>query len=575
MSSCRLSRITTVAALLAAPLAFSPAFGAGEPMLEFMVVRQDTLIGLARSVMTSPNAWREVSRINRLKNPNLILPGQVLRIPARLMRTTPVPARLTTVTGDVQVGGQPAQAGMTLAEGAAVQTGSAGSAVIELADRSRVQVPPSSLAELAASRRYGARPGSVADGRAAASTTALTTALTAVSTAAPPADESAGWFAGSLRLLRGSVEVFATKVLRVKPLEVVTPTAVIGVRGTHYRVSYDEAAQRSTHSEVVEGKVRFERVDRSAGTDLVAGFGAQTGDGAAVPSPSRLLDPPALDGVPQRFERPLVRLAIPPANGPTRVQVASDTEFNRTVNDQRVEPGAEVRIAGLEDGQWHLRVRRIGERGIEGLDATRPFVLKARPEPPAYNAPRSDSKQPAGNVIFAWAQNLEAPNARLQIAQDPSFATPLVDLDNLPDGRTRGDLTTPGTYYWRLASIRPDGDHGPFGDPQRFELRALPEPPKGGLSGDGKTLVFKWGARAGDRQQVELARDPQFNDIVARDDIDGSEWQPPRPGGGRYYFRYRSVEPDGYVSPYSETLMVDVPRDLSFLLLLVPLMFAL
>ena len=33
--------------------------------------------------------------------------------------------------------------------------------------------------------------------------------------------------------------------------------------------------------------------------------------------------------------------------------------------------------------------------------------------------------------------------------------------------------------------------------------------------------------------------------------------------GGRYYFRYRSVEPDGFVSPYSETLMVDVPRDWS------------
>jgi len=40
--------------------------------------------------------------------------------------------------------------------------------------------------------------------------------------------------------------------------------------------------------------------------------------------------------------------------------------------------------------------------------------------------------------------------------------------------------------------------------------------------------------------------------------------------GGRYYFRYRSLEPDGYVTPYSETLIVDVPRDWRVWLLLVP-----
>ena len=45
--------------------------------------------------------------------------------------------------------------------------------------------------------------------------------------AATEANALSHWFAGTLRLLRGSVEVFAAKVL-----EVVTPTAVVGVRGT-------------------------------------------------------------------------------------------------------------------------------------------------------------------------------------------------------------------------------------------------------------------------------------------------------------------------------------------------------
>ena len=42
--------------------------------------------------------------------------------------------------------------------------------------------------------------------------------------------------------------------------------------------------------------------------------------------------------------------------------------------------------------------------------------------------------------------------------------------------------------------------------------------------------------------------------------------------GGTYYFRYRSVEPDGYVGPYSATLVIEVPHDWRWLLLLVPLL---
>lgn len=48
---------------------------------------------------------------------------------------------------------------------------------------------------------------------------------------------------------------------------------------------------------------------------------------------------------------------------------------------------------------------------------------------------------------------------------------------------------------------------------------------------------------------------------------------PPR--GGRYYFRYRSIEPDGFVSPFSDKAMIGVPRDWRGLGLLLPLLFLL
>lgn len=533
---------------------------AAEPIVDFVVVRADTLIGLSRTVLVSPTAWREVARLNRLPNPNRLRPGQRLRIPARLLRADAVSATLVSVSGDVRSGDAPAAAGAAIAEGQSLQTGADGSAVLALADGSRVQLPPSSLAQVAASRNLGARPAA----RAAVG--------------AEPGGNPRGpshWFAGTMRLLRGSVEIVASKVPRARPLEVVTPTAVVGVRGTRYRVGYDEAANGRTRIEVVEGAVRFETSDTKAAAEVAAGFGAAV-DAGAAPSVARLLPAPDLAALPARFERPIVRFASPDATTPLRVQVASDAAFERIASDQQVAPGAEVRVAGLPDAAWQLRVRRIDARGVEGFDTTRGFVLKARPEPPAYQSPRSDAKQTVGSVEFAWALNVEAPRVRLQLAADDAFTRVLDDRDNVEASSLSADLAQPGVYHWRLASVRPDGDHGPFGDPQRFELRPAPEPPAVERTADGSALRFRWSGRAGDRYQVEFARDLAFQQVVERAELGTAEWSLATPASsGRYYFRYRSVEPDGFVSPYSETLQVEVARDWRWLGVLVPVLLML
>ena len=537
-----------------------------EPVVAFTVTKADTMIGLSSSVLIGPQAWQEVVKLNRLRNPNRIWPGQVLTIPVRLLRSEAVAARLTTVSGDVQIEGAAAAAGASIAEGQSVQTGEAGSAVIEMADGSRLRMPPSSLAQVAASRRYGARAGR-----------GDTAAAGDVATGLP---QQSGFFAGTMRVLRGSVEVFATKVLRVKPLEVVTPTAVVGVRGTQYRVGYDAAAGGLTTSSVLEGSVRFDLAKAPAGADVGRGLGAAIDAVKTAPVVARLLPAPDLSSLAERFERPLVRIELPadPAAPATalRVQVAADSAFDRIVSDQRIEAGAPIRIAGLDDAPWHLRMRRIDPDGIEGYDSARPFTLKARPEPPAYRAPRANVKQSVGAVELQWALNTEAPRVRLQVAEDPAFTRLVEDRDNLEATAATLQIAAPGTYHWRLQSVRATGDHGPFGDPQRFELRPMPAAPAGGASADGKTLVFSWSGRAEDRQQVQLARDPQFRQIVAQDELAAAEWALPTPSrGGKYYFRYRSVEPDGFVTPYSSSLMLDLPRDWSGLMLLLPLLLLL
>ena len=525
---------------------------ATEPQVEFTVLRSDTLISLSRDVLVSPAAWREVAALNRLRNPNRIATGQVLRIPIRLMRGTPRPAKLVSSSGEVLVGEAAATAGQTLADGQSVQTGVAGSAVIELADGTRVRLPPSSLAQIMGGESYGVRP--TAGGAAGA------------------VNASGGWFSGALRVLRGSVEVFATKVLRAKPLEVVTPTAVVGVRGTQFRVGVEEDATARTHSEVIEGSTRFDTASRAAGADVATGFGAAADISAKPPLAVKLLDAPDLSRLPALFDRPIVRFELPGLADDLRVQVAADNGFERIVSDQRIDAGKEIRIAGLDDAQWFLRARRIDGAGIEGFDASQPFTLKARPEPPVYRTPRADGKQTVGAIEFAWARNTTAPRVRLQLAEDAGFTRLLQDRDAVAETELRADVSAPGIYFWRLASIRESGDHGPFGDAQRFELRPMPATPSGGLAADGKSMVFKWSGRPQDRQEVQLARDAAFTRISAQATLDIAEWAVPASGSGRFFFRYRSIEPDGFIGPYSDPVDVNIPVDWTPMMLLAPLL---
>ena len=78
----RAPRLLPIAALLVRLSA-----RAAEPVVDFVVVKSDTLIGLSSNVLVSPAAWREVATLNRLPNPNRIVPGQLLRIPTRLLRS--------------------------------------------------------------------------------------------------------------------------------------------------------------------------------------------------------------------------------------------------------------------------------------------------------------------------------------------------------------------------------------------------------------------------------------------------------------------------------------------------------
>ena len=517
-----------------------PAAAPGD--LLHRIVPGDTLIALARRHLELPHGWRGLQRLNAVADPRRLQPGGTLRLPAAWLKAEPARAEAVHVRGDVTVvrdagTAQPVLAGAWLQSGDLLRAGPDSSLTLRFADGSRLLLRPDSTLRLSSLRH---RPAS-----GAAET--------------------------GLRLDEGGAD---SRVAPQPPAaaasrryEITTPTLHLGVRGTEFRTRVDPAA-RTTHLEVIEGTVAAG--SGQAEQRVAEGHGAVAAAGAGPLTAAALAPPPDLSGVPARVERLPLRLAWPARDGVAgwRAQVVDPAHPDRLLLDGRFDAAA-ARWPDLPDGPYELRVRAIGAAGLEGLDARRAFVLKARPFPPFTTQPRAGATLRGDRVQFAWtrAEGIErhrlqlSPLAPEQDAAEAEFSTPLADHPRL-DGTAHGEPLPPGRYAWRIASVRADGEQGPFGDPQSFTLRPLPaapalQPPEV----DGEALVLRWPAgEAGGRYELQVAAEASFSAPLHTIETREPEAALPRPAPGRYFVRVRSIDAEGVAGPFGGAQQVDVPH---------------
>ncbi|MFM9879622.1 MAG: FecR domain-containing protein [Burkholderiaceae bacterium] len=416
-----------------------------EPSLPYTVRASDTLIVLAKALLVRPGDWAQVAQFNQMKDPNFIKPGQALRIPLRLMKNQPAPAQLISVSGEVTLAGQAATAGAALAEGVRLQTGANSSALVQLADGSRLTLLPGTLVEVTTQRHY-----SLPD----ASATGLT-----------------NWFSGLVRLFQGSLETLAANTARrATPLQVQTPTSLVGVRGTQFRVGYAGAGAAGASTEVLQGQVRADNPAQASGADLPGGTGAIVNPKEKEVKVVKLLAAPELGGLATEVFKPLGTLALPPLAGLPgavgyRLQVAPSDKFEQIVRD--LQGSQSVELGSLPLGPWVVRLRGIDGQGLEGFDAV--ARLTVQPEPVrTWQVLSSALRHRGGGTLLAWdgvqangqpfapaqtrysavlasdsalTQVLQLPQLPLVLALPPGHAgLPLLQL---------GDLK-PGTYYLKL-----------------------------------------------------------------------------------------------------------------------------
>jgi len=501
----------------------------------YPVERGDTLIGIAGRLLQSPLDWRALQRHNRVANPRRLQPGRVLRIPLAWLRPDAAAAEIVDVVGDTRLEqpGGPRVAvvsGQKMVAGDTLVTAADSSAVIRLADGSRVLVVPRSRITLAR-------------------------ALTL---------RGVGAGMTSLQLQQGGVEAQVRRQPPRPRFEIQSPVLDLSARGTDFRARFDSDGQRAW-GEVTEGRVAATPAGRAAAPAVLleSGHGI-LGASAGLGERTALLPAPDLASTATLVERLPVRLEWPPqpiAAG-WRAQVLERGGATRLLFETRSER-PQVQFGDLPDGDYLLRVRAIDGSGLEGSSRELGFKLKARPEPPFLREPNPDERRVGTSTRFVWALSSAARSYHLQVASDARFAQPLHDRPGLTGAELELPLP-PGRWFWRLASVRGEADRGPWGDAQTFEVLAPPPTPVAPQSEpprvDAGRIVLRWAAgRPGDGFEFQLARDPGFADRVLEQRSATPEVTLEGLDGGRYHVRSRVVGANGLASPWGAPSEFEVP----------------
>jgi hypothetical protein len=525
-------RASLLAILVAAAL---PAL-AGEDFI-YATREGDNLWDISTRLLRNPADWQILQKKNAVAEPRHLPVGFMLRIPKNLLRFDAAPARVAVVRGDARRTSGQLQEGATLSSGEEVVTGKDSYVALDLADGSRLVLQPESKLRLDALQ--GAK--------------------------------GAGIYRTRLDLRSGRVENQVAKQQDTESgYRLRTPAAVIAVRGTGFRVAAE--SDKQARAEVTEGVVKVRGGKGKRAVAVSAGEGlVVTSDAPIVPAVPLLLAPD-LSGLPPILDRVLVRLSFPALAGAVgyRAQLAEDEAFRRIVADG-VFQGPVAKFSGVADGKLWLRVRGVAENGLEGLDAVRAVTLKARPEPPFASLPKPAGKVRGEAVNFQWTNAEGAASYDLQVASCGDFSQPVQEAKAIAGTSWQSGKLPPGNYAWRVASVRADGDHGPYGDGIPFELRPMPANPEAPKL-DGNQMDFAWPAEPGQRFELELARDSKFADAPTQLKLDEPRVSLPRPDAGIWFMRVRATDPDGFVGPWTATQSFEGPARPWWLLLgLLPL----
>lgn len=488
---------------------------------------------ISARLLRSMDLWPRLVSYNRIADSLRIAPGTVLQIPLHWLARRNQPARVLAVEGEASLtdgrGRQaPLKAGDLLPAGARVQTGAEGSLSLGLADRSRTLVKANSELRLDANsdgtpagtrsirldlQRGGleneierrSSSGGRFEIRTPAGTAAVRgTAFRVVASEAGTATEVLSGAvelrnrAGTVNLAAGFAASIAPRVMpaaarpllpapdlttlprRVErvPADLPIP-ALAGAGAYRTQIARDESFSALLFDQTAAVPVARVR-DLPDGDYLLRvraidaggfeGFDARhTLTIDARPEPPFLISP--VDEAKIGDPRPAFRWTNRQAAVTYRFQLARDRGFADLLFDQPdIAADAFTLDADLPAGEYFWRVA-----AIEAGDDQGPFSdlqrMRRLPGLPAVDVQQDKDGKPA----IRWRPGGTDERFQLQIARDPGFANPAVDM-TCAESNAALPALDPGRYLLRARTIAGDGYVGDWGTVQQFDVRSQVSP---------------------------------------------------------------------------------------------------
>lgn len=447
---------------------------------------------------------------NGIDNPATVGSGDSLRIPLAWLHRQPDPARVNSVTGQVQLISGNDGAKRPLTSDSLIRVGDeilshAGTATIELADGSVVRISPHSRLAFNRLTQYG----------------------------------KSGMVDTRLRLNQGEIETQVKPVIEGgSRFEIETPSAVAAVRGTMFTL---KTSPGTTDLRVTEGEVSFGPPGKTR--RIPAGYSASVSTAGVGSMNIRRLPPaPETNPLPERLTQLPAELSWTP-NGASAHRVdIFDAESGRWLNSSKV-GGSGFDINLLDNGRYEIHLAAVDNRGVAGMPSVTSFEVDLQARTALLEQPEQGATVNDDMPEFRWQLRGENEVARVEIAEDKDFGNTIASSEWAPDESALPSRPlTPGQYYWRV--VTEAGGNSVATSEARSLVVNGTLPPVRIISVnyiDSQVRVFWQKVDTATDYRLQLSEEPGFNNIIKEATLSDTTAALRLIPGRRYFVRLKAL----------------------------------
>ncbi|MGO1461799.1 MAG: FecR domain-containing protein [Marinobacter sp.] len=467
---------------------------------------------VAKDLLAATHSAGRLRQYNHIENSATLGEGDRVRVPLSWLKRQPNPARVTSVSGNVQLISGIDGRKKALTEDALVRVGDevlsgAGAATITLADGSEVRLSPDSRLIFNRLTQYG----------------------------------KSGMVDTRLRLNRGEIHT------RVKPVieggarfEIETPSAVAAVRGTAFAL---KAGAHGTHLQVTEGVVDFGTPNKTQ--RIPAGYSATV---ASSNGRQNKLNIRKMPPAPQINPLPKVLTQLPTEmtweKGPAthyRLDVF-ETESGRWIESRKIN-GNQFDISRLDNGQYEIQLAVLGQNGMAGMPGILPIEVDLQARTATLLQPENGGSVNDDMPEFRWTLNGENEVARVEIAEDEAFRNLVATSEWAPETSALPSRPlSAGQYYWRVVT-EAGGNSVATTQPRKLIVNGT-LPPVRIISinyVDRQVRVFWEKVDTAANYRMQLAEEPGFNNVIKEATLPDTTAALRLIPGRRYFVRLKAL----------------------------------